>query len=902
MASTNQASTAQTHISGKSSSVALVLRRAALDRLINGTRQRLVIITGPAGFGKTTLLRQYADYRAGQGDALAWVRMGSEFSDPAQFIRRLSDACSELANSNLISDQNARRSRQKISLRDLGAMLRHINTRGVIVVDNYEQGDKPGLDTLLTQLIRLLPSGLQLCIGARALPTVRLSAAHLDEDVLILNENDLRFQPEETQRFFSNFPQISMAEIDEIHTCSDGWPAALQCFRLCMQRGRQHRSAAYAGKGVTPDLINFLAAEVFEQLDTDMQHQLLVLCIPETLSAELTENILNCNNGQQLLEDIEQAGLFLTNIDLRGEWYRFHNLFRQFLLNRLTRSITAHELRRRHTSIGAWYTDHGYSEQAIQHLIEAKDTHHAAALLNELADDFVAEERLGLLEHYADQLAPEQILAHPALANATIIAYSFRRAFTKARSLLTAARAVDEGKSSNWDFAETFLLAGEDRIAELGAHVGEIGNAATSEDGRFRQAISLNGRAMWLYAKSEFEPALNLLLRARSLHDDDHSLFGQAYQEAIHSMAISAQGRLTEAAAGLTTALRRTETDTAGSVTAGSVIAAYLAEAHYELNRVEESKALIADYAQLAEQQAIVDPLAVMLLTHARVMRLENRPVDTRRLLERLIYLGHRYGLPRLVDYGNAEIVRNAVLDGDLGCARSRLDTLGEQFGKQGRSNDSDLLFHAGETELHSITWCRYLIAAGRAGEARSILAHEIRQARVLRRYRREAKLQILLALATRDDNRAHRTLLKALEIAAPQGMIRSFLDEGKPVLRLLLQLRDTLPNVGNLAERDVVVDHVDRILSATDEAVAIPAAGQGNPEHVPQNLLESLTAREKDLLRHVSRGLSNNDLADRLCISTNTVKWHLRNIFEKLQIKNRLQAVSVARNLGLID
>lgn len=887
---------------GALASPSVVMRRVPLQRLQDRISAPLALVQGPAGFGKTTLLRQYSAWRAERGDPIAWIRMDAHSADPSQFLRLLCDAVDGFDES--LRRRKARRDPRPPTIQDLARALRRLRGGGLIVVDNFEQAFTVGLEGVFMQVVRALPEGVQLCIGTRVLPTERLVGLKLREQLVIVDEDDLRFRIQESAEFFREFPGLSAQDIDQILQCTDGWPAALQCFRLCLRRGRQQRSLAFARKGVTSDLIDYLATEVFENLSPQMQAILFQLCVPEKVNAELVALLSGEPDGQAILDRVERAGLFLTQIDLEGNWYRFHNLFRQFLLTRMRREVSEEELRGRHARIGAWYASHGYREEAIQHYIDAGERARATELLARVIDRLIAQERLGLVESYLDELPPDQILRYPNLASAAIIAYGFRRAFDKANRLIEAQdRLQQDGEDAHArslrGYARLFVLAAEDRIRELGEAALEIGKGFNERDG-FQYGVTFNARAMWLVGRSEFEEARGLLLRARPLHDRDGSLFGQAYQEAIYSMTLSAEGRISDAARGLEAALRHTEEEASGSLTAGSVLAVYLADAHYEQNRLAEAESLLNDYGQIAEQQAIVDPLSMMYLVQARIASAQGDAAAAEEALDRALYLGYQHGFSRLVGYAQAERVRLATLAGDLDLAERRL----RDFDMEAFGADSELMFHAGETEAHTVSWARLMIRSGRCAEARAVLQGAIRGAKLSRRHRRELKLTLLLALAQHAEgktNLARRSLLDALEIGMKGGFVRAFLDERAPALQLLKEVRRSFEQLPDLPAQDALVAYLDRLLCEAGEVVA-PAPAVAQVDDAPSQLLDSLTEKERRLLRYVSMGLSNKDLAERLSVSTNTVKWHLRNIFEKLQISNRVQAIAVARHLGLID
>ncbi len=884
----------------------LVLRKQPLERLKQHPDVRLVVVQGPAGFGKTTLLRQYCDYRAGLGDGVAWVRMDTHSADAPQFLRLL---CSALAQLDTQSPEKGGKQPRVHSIDDFARALQRMQGRALIVVDNFEQGAEPGLESVFTQVVRLLPAGVQLCVGTRVLPSSKLSRMLLEEQTLLISHEDLRFGPAETAEFFRDSGSLTAEDVQEIHRRTDGWPAALQCFRLCVRRGRSYRSVAFSGKGVTPELIDFLASEVFEDLSPKLQSLLLELSVPEKISAALVEHITGNRDGRASLAEIERSGLFLMHADLDRNWFRFHNLFRHFLLARLRTETSDEEMQKRYGRIAGWYAAHGHREQAIQHYIDAGELDTAAGLLDGVIDRLVAEERLGLIERYVDQFPADILLRHENLANDAIIAYGFRRSFDKANRLIDARRKILDASDSAdrhtrgmHNYARMFVLAAQDRIEELGATALETMQQFSEQDGSL-YAVTLNARSMYLIGRGQHEEARGLMQRARPLHDRDGHLFGRAYEEAIYSMTLSQHGRVSDAVRSLEAGLRHTEEEARGSISAGSVIAAYLAEACYEQNRIADAEALIHDYAPLAEQQAIVDPLAVMLLTQSRIAHLRGDDAEAEEVLERMLYLGYRYSFERLVSYARAEYVRQATLGGDLDKAERRLREFDPEHD---RVNRDELIFHAGETEARTITQARYLICTGRHANARAMLQTQIREAKLSRRRRRELKLTLLLAISLNAEgktNVARRAFLEALELGTPQEFIRAFLDERQPALRLMKEVRQSMTQLPDLPERDSLIAYLDRLLRESGEVAQLPVIEQGaGLRTLPPELLESLTEREKNLLRHVAKGLSNKDLADRLSVSTNTIKWHLRNIFEKLQISNRVQAISIARHLGLID
>ena len=878
-----------------------IVRRRLLEALSTTPPPRLIVVQGPAGFGKTSLLRQHCQRRAAAGDRVAWVRMDTSSGDAAYFLRLLCDAVERLPGDSL-------RAPPRIdgpgTLRDVLHAIARIGRPLVLVVDNFESAASPHFDAMFAQLVRSLPESVQLCVGTRVLPTARLARLQIREGTVVISNEELCFRPSESFEFFREFGTLSAAEITAIHELTDGWPAALQAYRLCLKRGGRIRAELAVGKGITRELMDFLAAEIFDHLAPELGALLLELAIPEKLSPALVEHITGTADGAQRLAEIERAGLFLAQMDLGGTWFRFHNLFRQFLLARAARQFAADALRDRHRTIAQWYAAHDYREEVIHHWLEAGDAVRAAARLAEFVDELLAQERLGLIERYADRLAADAMLAHDNLVHAAIIAYGFRRAFDKADRLLAQHRArlqhdgADRALLASHKVSHLFVLAAQDRIEDLDAAGRDAAEHLLDRSG-WQYGVTLNSRAIYEYGRGDFDEARRLMQCARPLHDRDQHAFGQAYQDAITSMALTSQGRVDDAVRGLAAGLRRTEERASGTVSAGAVIAAYLASGLYEQGHLEDATRLVNEYGQLVEQQAIVDAVATMALTQARIAHRAGRRGDAEEGIERVLFLGYRHSLARLVIYAHAELARLATLDGDLAQAERWLRELPAEYREP--QDDRLLMFHAGETEACTVTQARWLIASGRHAEARLLLAGEIRRASHARRRHRELKLKLMMAIACQaagKTNLAGRTLLEALEIGAAGGFVRSFIDEGAPVVALLKQLQSHREGLPKGLKPDAVLCHVERLLHLAGDAAddGRAAAAHGVP------LIASLTERERKLMRFVAEGLSNHDLADRLSVSTNTVKWHLRNIFQKLQISNRVQAIALMRGQGLGD
>lgn len=890
------------HARNASSSVT-VPRRALVARARSAERARLIVVHAPAGFGKSTLLRQIAADLESRGVATAWVTLSPHDSDAAHFLKLLDEVrFSKVAadGPRARADRTSARARTTIAPRLL-AQLSAMEQAAALFIDDFEHGCSPAIVPMLERIVADLPPGKQIYLGSRTLPDLPIARLLLNEQALVFGSSDLRFDLSETRDFLALQPQITLNEVGDIHARTEGWPAALRFLSLARPSGGPMPRVS-GGDGITPELLDFLATDVLRAQAPETQQFLLTTCIAERLCGELVNHLCGCDDGAIRLDQVVRAGLFLEPLDAERRWFRYHHLFREYLCQQLRAAVTAEELRARHARVAIWYAGHDAAEEAIVHMMAAGDQTHAAQLLDASVDRFVREERLDLIVRLVQRLDPEVLLASQTIQSAAVIAYGFRRLFPQAHRLLDWRRErleAEHGTQQEWGRyhgLRVFVLAAEDRVEEFGRTAAETLQLLDESD-PFTYAVAMNAYAFWLGAQSRFHEAHDLLVRARALHDAAGNLFGRGYQESIAASLLHSQGRLREATLALRRAQVMTESDAPVGAVAGAVIAAYLGDALYEANEIDEAERLLHTYLPLIEQHCIVDPLAATYSTLARIALLRGQRTVTQDVLQRAIYTGYQHRLHRLVVYGRAELARLATFDGDLGAAQSELAlTAG-----LGQEQPAELFFHAGEIEAQRITQLRLQIYNGQRAEAHASLVREIRTAEARRRTRRLIRLKVLLAICQdleNQPNAARRTLLEALNAGHSGGFVRTFLDEGPRFTKLLREIVDTRRDSASAQSSESFDEYLQALLDeAPSSAVQRPAAVSGGGIAA-----QTLTEREKDLLRMMASGYSNQSLAERLSVSENTVKWHLKNVYDKLNTRNRMQAVNTARHLGLID
>lgn len=863
-------------------------REKLLARIEGATEAQLLLIHAPAGFGKSTLLRQIADQAQTAGCQVGWITPTLRDVELPRLVQLFSAACERLLIERAAPP----------APRDLPAMLAALPGPALFVFDEYDQFAGDEADAFLTRLIETLPPGIRIAIASRVKPDLAAARLKLSGRAIVLGSIDLRFDLGEAHQFFADRPALGAEEVRRLHARLDGWPAAFQFISLALQSPHDSAGSDALGDAMTHDLVEYLAQEVFARQPGEVQRLLLDACLPDRINARLLQHISGCDTGGLPIEALSTAGLFLDPVDGDRQWYRFHTLFGDFLRARYRAATPPHDVTTRHRMIAEWFAAQDMAEAAIDHYLAAGLQDEAADLLDRIAQRLVGEERLGLLLTHVERLDPQTFLARPSLVSHAIIAYGFRRDFGRAHQLLDWMQHHDPDVASEIqaerDVLRCFILAAEDHVDEMGARARDA--LRWLNDGRpFFKGVALNAYAFWLTAQNQFTEAADLMLQARALHQAADNYFGGSYAESILGSTKMSQGQASECAVLLARSLQEVEQQAPGGTWAGAVIAAHLGDAYYETNRIGEMRGVIEKYLPFIQQQCIVDPLCLSTVALARSAALEGDSATAHELYESLITAGHRYGLERLVTCGRAELVREATLAGDIEAAERRMRALGAEARL---STDGRLLFASGETEAQRITYLRLLVHSKRHAEARAGLQNEIRIAKVRRRIRRLAKLKTLLAISLEQEGNhplAMRIMMKAAGNAAQGGMVRVILDEGPAAMRLINEL---------------AADHVAQNPAwAVDPVAALIRRLADTPDLAPDDstpgaahLIEPLTPRELDLIRFLARGHSNTELSDRLAVSENTVKFHLRNIYAKLGASNRMQAVQAAHHFQLIE
>lgn len=890
---------------------------ALLDAGLAGGRP-LTVVTAPAGWGKTTLL---ADWAARAARPVAWVALDDGDNDPVRFWRyvlaaldrvapgRWSDAAAgfRAARPGMAGTDAAAHGIPTAPLTALLNAAADLPTPTVLVLDNVHDVTCAPIHAGLALLVHHLPPTLHVVLAGRADPPLPLARLRAQGRVTEVRAADLRFALAEATAFLNGPMRLELpaADIEALAARTEGWIAGLHLAALSL-RGRpdpQRFIAAFTGSHRA--VVDYLVEEVLGCQPAPTREFLLQTSILPRLTGPLCDAVTGRADGRTALADLERAGLFLLPLDEERRWYRYHGLFAALLRDRLDEVLPglAPDLHRR---AAAWYETHGQYVEAIDQLTTAPDPAAAADLIERSAKTVLWScGEVLTLRRWLDNLP---------------------NALVRSRPRLCLAHA--------WSRALTGQLAGaEARLADAEAAPGSV-----DEDGRMRvdERGGLRGeiaavRARIAALRDDIPASLAASERALAdLPPEDGVLWGDVALGL--GFALQGQGRLADAERAFADAHRAGEQF--GNRRTAMLATRYLIGIAVARGRLRAAEAAYRDALAEAIGRGEVDTPTTGLL-HVGLGEILYERDDlpaAEQELRRGLALGARGGEVKVLLPGHVALahLRHALRDdagataalhqaerlmpsGFLAAAEARLalatgdDATAERWARGAAPGLAHPCTFASEFE-HA-TLVRVLISRRDARGASELATRLLHAAEADGRDGGVAEALVLRALAAQaagDRDGAEEALTQALALGEPEGARRTFLDEGPIMAEILARVAHRGgPATGDGQDVRPYAAGLVRAMTASAAPAGPPASDHAAKSRAnaarPVSLPEPLSARELEVLGHVAAGRTNAEIADALSISVGTVKTHVHRICGKLGARTRTEALARAATLALL-
>jgi LuxR family transcriptional regulator, maltose regulon positive regulatory protein len=533
------------------------LRRARLiDALERGIPDyKLVLISAPAGYGKTTLLAQWAQ---SSGFPVAWVSIGREDNDIERFLRCLLKAWEEVkpdvTQSKLDLLLGAIAPDSEAVLSAFINVATGIPDHMVFVLDDYHRIEDPSIHQALTFLLDHLPPSIHFVLAGRGEPPLPLARYRARHELLEFHAEDLQFLPEETADFFNRSMGLILShdEVVRLQAQLEGWIAGLQLVALSRQR-RLAGADKLVVSGKHRFIADFLSEDVLAPLTADLRQFLLQTSILDSLSGTLCDAVTGRQDSQQMLEMVERENLFLVPLDDSRQWFRYHRLFADFLYEEL-KQRHSDEVADLHRRAAGWYLEHDLPESAFHHAVEGSDAELVVQIFDRYGNAKLNGGEIRVVGRWVDSLPAEWYAAYPMLGLARVgfLAYSGAfeasiRCLDEVEQRLTPA----DSKDRRWQLARVtavrcYFACIQNNLARAEAYADRALQELSEEDLNWRPGVyaalgdAYRRNARWEEAKTCYLKALTVTespgLRFMSAHG-----FG-----ALADLALR-QGRLRDA-------------------------------------------------------------------------------------------------------------------------------------------------------------------------------------------------------------------------------------------------------------------------------------------------------------------------------------------------------------------
>jgi LuxR family transcriptional regulator, maltose regulon positive regulatory protein len=862
----------------------------------------IVLVVAPAGYGKSTLMAQWHGQLLERKVPCAWLSLDPDDDDKVRFMRHLVAALDKAGarigqamGANLSADFP---SGPKTLLEALAYDLAGLEQRVVLFLDDLHFVQSTEVLEILDWLVNYAPHTLQRVIGSREKPRLRLSGLRVRRQMFELDMRQLRFDSQEAAEFYRKRlgQDLPKDDLERLLTKTEGWPAALELVALALSDPTDRDEFIEQFAGTDSSLVEYLGEALLSRLDERTRNFVFRISMFDRISGSLAQ-ALGEADAEERLHGLRSRHLFLIPLDRSGTWVRFHHLVGEFFRERYRRT---HPLQAREClqSGGHWLHVNGYVEEAVNCLIRAQDWQQATLWVAESVEEFVF--RRGYHQtilRWMNALPETEIDRYPVIRTQYAFALAFFPRHGEYEAQIHRLRQLVQSHElqphcdacviSELHCAVELLTAMSAGLRDEGIRGGELAAAWLArwpDESLRRKGVMGNVLAFGYNAAGQISRALEVIAETRSWLEQSGGYYALAWTGYLEGVLRLKRGDYIDARFACSSTLELVERELHGHPGQACMLHALLGGIAYEFDEIAPAVEHIERAMGSISECSHADAVIVAYLTQARLQRLRGDENSALAILREGQDLGQRRRLPRvtlsLAAEECAELARAGHYeDARLVAARFDFNDLPAAVGNSGLA--SDKAFRAASRYWLRQSPHQVVQALGGAIESSQQrgLAH------------RSVELILVRALAHKQAGEVASALTDlhhALTLAAPRQYVRVFLDEGSE-LRSLVDALD-LERLGN-SPAVPLARRLQQAQAKTGNPVRSAASGVG----------EQLTRREVSILKRLESGLSNKEIAEAIFVSEGTLKWHLHNVYSKLNVKNRSGAMARARTLGLV-
>jgi LuxR family maltose regulon positive regulatory protein len=869
-----------------------VQRPHLIERLNAGLQGTVTLLSAPAGSGKTSLL---VDWIAQTSLPAGWLSLEPEDNDPARFLTYLTTGIASIDEGLTTDLAAALRSPApppfEALMTSLIDQLDEAHDDFVMVLDDYHHIASPRIHQGLRSLIQHMPAPMHLVIATRSDPPLGIGRLRGTRQLTELRQRDLRFDVQEVAALMAMLPELSLSEagLAALTARTEGWVTGLQMAAMAMRDHEDPERFVEVFSGTNRFVADFLFEEVFEHQDQEMQDFMVRTSILARFCPDLCDRVLERSDSHRVIARIEGENLFIDALDPSRTWYRYHALFADLLRRRL-RTLPDAEIDGLHRRAAGWYRDHRRAEAAIRHGLAAGAIAFTSDIIEANIEATWGRGELGTVKAWLDRL-PEAVIARrpmTAISRPLLLSVFGWRDEAKThfpavdrliRSLDDGARAEPrETYEGKWLAVKAYILLFEDALDLVAAHSERALDLLPETEHTWRGMANYT-LGLVLRIRRDYASAQNRLrdTEAHSLRAEHPflCLLAMFNRGRVHLE----MGRLHGAAEVFERAVGLAESHGMHTLPIAGVLLTELGGILTEWNRLDDAEAAIARGMSRTTDRASPVFASYAQLAKARLLWAQGKREAAVRLLGRSYRTVNASDVPGWVRHHvTGRLAEARVETGDSDAARQLLARAGVS------AEDAPSRVYAVEHRVLA----RLLMDAGETAAALDLLARMLKDEVAHGAHHAAALTGAQLALGYDRAARhgpALETMRDLLARTVGAGYVRFYVDLGAPMARLLY----------DAAAQDIEPRYVGRVLAA------FPDTGESKAPAETPALVEPLTDRELDVLVSMAQGMTNREIGRALSLSVNTIKTHASNLYGKLQVGNRTEAVTKARMLGLL-
>ncbi|MCG9680189.1 HTH-type transcriptional regulator MalT [Vibrio sp. Isolate24] len=880
-----------------------IVRPRVLDLLQQAPCYKLILFRSPAGYGKTTMASQWLADKTNTG----WYSIDESDNDSFRFINYLIQALNKATHNACPNSQKLAEKRQFSSLHSLFsevfAEIANFHQECYLVLDDYHLISNDDIHEALRFFLKHMPDNLTLVVTSRATPPLGTANLRVRDLMIEIGDDLLAFDTEETTRFFNQrvADGIDDATADNLRNYVEGWPSALQL--IALQAQHQHKTLAQSAESFSQfnhaHLWDYLVEEVFDLLDTETRLFLLQCSVLDHFNDALVSTLTKRDDALSMIESLNRYGLFIHPLEGEQNWYRFHNLFAEFLAHERSARIPQQEQELHQTAAQAWLKLSS-PHQALRHAQKAGNRQLTADILSQYGWKMFNSGELQTVEKAINTLAPEQLYSEPKLCMLQAWLAQSQHRYNDVGDLLSKAdeqmkafnvtlstkeqgefNALRAQVAINQNEPEKALELAELSLGQLDSTVYRSRIVATSVVGEVNHVLGHLSRALPMMQQTE--------KLARQYQVYHQALWAMLQQSEI----LIAQGYVQAAFEVQENAFKLIEEQQLQQVPMHEFLLRIRAQIFWCWNRLDEAEECAYKGLDVLGNHSPSKHLhSYSMLARIAIGRGELDKAN--KFIEQIVHLLKQSTYH--VDWtanASLSLILFWQARGDMEAIQHWLETT---------PRPEKACNHFTQLQWRNISRAQINLGMfDEAAETLKFLQEQANHNSLVTDNNRNLIVEAVLATTQQDEERAKLLLKQALELTNQTGILGNFLVEGGKIGHILEKLVNK-NELGDLERhraqqllKDISTTQRSRSVHFDEEFVEKLV----NHPNIPELVRTSpLTQREWQVLGLIYSGFSNEQIAQELDVAGTTIKTHIRNLYQKLNIANRKEAIKTAENL----